>query len=136
MQARKKSRKKTLNCNWYVDTFVAFKFYYTYYSGSETRSRAFITSSSRVSGIKPLSEEEAKLLISKRYKMLSRSTNFTQKYKYSIFLKFANKWWGSRRNIVFKRFSPTLKNEDCNGETGFIIHALISLILAKNSISL
>lgn len=77
---------------WLIDTFVAFKFYYTYYSGSETRSRAFITSSSRVSGIKPLSEEEAKLLISKRYKMLSRSTNFTQKYEYCIFLKFANKW--------------------------------------------
>lgn len=29
----------------------------TYYSGSETRSRAFITSSSRDSGMKPLSEK-------------------------------------------------------------------------------
>lgn len=77
-----------------IDTSVVFKFYYTYYSGSETRSRAFITSSSRVSGIKPLSEEVAKLLVRKRNKILSRRTNFTQKYKYYISLsaKFASKW--------------------------------------------
>lgn len=110
---------------WLIGTYVAFKFYYTYYSGSETRSRAFITSSSRVSGIKPLSEEAAKLLIRKRNKMLSRNTNFIQKYKYciSLSLKFANKWLGSRTNIVFKCFSPTLKKmrvqyRNCR----FIIH--------------
>lgn len=55
-----------------IDTLSVFKFYYTYYSGSETRSRAFITSSSSVSGINPLSEEVAKFLVRKRNKILSR----------------------------------------------------------------
>lgn len=113
--------------------FCIMKFHYTYYSGSETRSRAFITSSRRVSGIKPLSKEVTKL-IRKRNKMLSRNTEFTQKYKYctSLSLKLKNKWWGSRRHSFqpllyhFKR----MQYKNCR----FIIYTLNNLILAKNSI--
>lgn len=89
-----------------IDISVVFKLYYTYYSGSETRSRAFITSSSSVSGINPLSEEVAKFLVRKSNKMLSR-TNFTKKYNISSHVKFASKCWGSRMKGIFKCFSGT-----------------------------
>lgn len=68
-----------------INTSALFKFYYTYYSGSETRSSAFITSSSSVSGINPLSEVE-KFLVRKRTKCFPgektslKNTNTTYSY--------------------------------------------------------
>ena len=51
----------------------------TYYSGSETRSRAFITSSSSVAGMKPLSaEEEGRRQVEKRFKKNTKKKQRTR----------------------------------------------------------